>query len=106
MLGGFGDLVIEKHLFEQLLSGAHTREFNLDIRTFFETREADHVSREIHNLHRLAHIEHEQLATTALGPSLQNKLHGLGNRHEIATHVRMCHGHWAAVLNLAQEGWN
>ena len=47
-----------------------------------EAREPDQVAREIDDAHRLAHVEHEDLAALAHRTGLQHELRRLGNRHE------------------------
>ena len=53
-------------------------------------------SREVEDLHRLAHVEHEDLAAAADRAGLDHQRHGLRDRHEVARHLRVRDRHRAA----------
>ena len=63
-------------------------------------RELDHVAREIDDAHRLAHVEHEDLAAASLQPRLQQQLRRFRQRHEVARDLRMRDGDRAAARDL------
>src|SRR5437867_4180755 len=88
MTGRARMLVGGEQFFEELLPLAQAGKFYFDI-CFGKAREPDHVSRKIDDLHRLAHVEHEELAAFSHEGSLQHELRGLRNRHEIPRDVRM-----------------
>ena len=50
--------------------------------------EPDHVVREVDDAHRLAHVEHEDVAALPDAAGLHDELRGLGDRHEVARHAR------------------
>ena len=68
-----------------------------------EAREPDHLAREVDDLHRLAHVEHEDLAALAHQPGLQHELRRLRDRHEVALDVGMRDGDRAAARDLLAE---
>ena len=87
----------------QLFSWAQARILNFNILVRFEAGEADQVPGQGVDLHRLAHIQDEDLSALGVGASLHHQAHRLRDGHEIADDVRMGHGHGAALLNLAAE---
>ena len=66
-------------------------------------READHVVREVDDLHGLAHVEHEHVPARPSAPAWTIELDGLRDRHEVALHLRMGDGHRPAARDLAAE---
>ncbi len=68
-----------------------------------QARQADQVAREIDDLHRLAHVEHEDLAAAAHQPGLQHELRGLGDGHEVARDLGMRHRDRPAGRDLLAE---
>ena len=68
-----GLLGIGEQFFVELLARTQASVFDADL-GFARAREADHVAREIRDLHRLPHVEHENLATLAHRRRLQHQL--------------------------------
>ena len=71
MIGRSGGLALSPQLLVQLLAGPSPDEFDRDVvqpglairrQPRLLAREADHVAREVEDLHGLAHVEHEDLA--------------------------------------------
>ena len=54
--------------------------------------EADHVAREVDDLHRLAHVEDEHLAALPHRARLQDQPGRLGDQHEVARRLRVGDG--------------
>ena len=50
--------------------------------------EPDHVGRQVDDLHRIAHLEHEDLAARGQLARADDQLNGLRDRHEVAGHHR------------------
>jgi hypothetical protein len=89
--GLVGALLVGGELFEELLAGAHAGEGDLDVLARRLAREGDEVAREVDDLHRLAHVEDEDLPALAHGAGLQHELAGLGDGHEVPLHLRVRH---------------
>jgi hypothetical protein len=87
----------------QLLAGADADELDRDVALRLPAREPDHVVREVHDLHRLAHVEHEDVAALADRPGLDDELYGLRDGHEVALHVRVRDRDRPAPGDLAPE---
>ncbi|MNC74299.1 hypothetical protein D3C75_1256300 [compost metagenome] len=66
----------------------------------------NHLLGQFHNFHRLAHVQHEHIATLAHGAGLNYQLRGLGNGHEVAGDLGVGDGKRAARLDLLVEQWN
>ena len=58
---------------------------------------------QVEDAHRFAHVQHEDFPALAQGAGLQHELAGLGNRHEIAPHLRMRDGDRPAGGDLLLE---
>ncbi len=110
--GGDADLLVERglgvllggeHLLIELLAGAQTSVLDLDI---LRTAEEDHALGKVGNLHRLAHVEDEDLTTVAHGASLEDELAGLGDEHEVTDDFRIGDCDGTALFNLTFEEWN
>jgi hypothetical protein len=65
--------------------------------------QADQVARQVDDLHRLAHVQHQHLAAVADGRGLQHQARGLGDGHEVANDVRVGDGDRAAAGDLFLE---
>ena len=65
--------------------------------------EPDHLLREVEDLHRLAHVEHVDLAAAAHRARLHDERRRLRDRHEEARHLGVRDRHRAAALDLAAE---
>src|SRR5689334_12821692 len=77
----------------EFLAGPQPGKLNTDLLVRFEPCKLDELSSQIHNFHRLAHIESKDFSPCALGCALQNQADCLGDSHEIPGHFRMCHCH-------------
>src|SRR5690606_35099467 len=62
---------------------------NLDVLVRLEPGQAYEVGGQIHDPHRFAHVEDEDLTMPAERARLHDQLGGFGNGHEIAPHVGM-----------------
>ena len=62
-----------------------------------------HALCQVGNLHGLAHLEHEDLPTVALGTCLEHQFAGLGDEHEVTDDIRMGDGDRSTVLDLLLE---
>ena len=80
--------VLRPELLVQLLARPRADELDRDVRPGLLAREADHRVGEVGDLHRLAHVEHVDLAAAADRAGLDDQLDGLGDRHEVARHLR------------------
>ena len=96
-------LAVGPQLLVQLLARADADERDRDVRLGILAREADHVDRQVEDLHRLAHVEHVDLAAAADRAGLHDERHRLRDGHEVARHLRMGHRDGAALLDLAPE---
>src|SRR5207253_8034117 len=96
-------LALAEQLLVQLLPRARADERDRHLATRLLARERDHVPREVDDPHRLAHVEHEDLAAPADRARLDDELRGLRDRHEEARHLRMRHRHRPALLDLGRK---
>src|SRR5690606_3767946 len=67
------------------------------------SHQPNHATRQIHDPHRIAHVEDEYIAAPIHRARLQHQLRSLGNRHEVTLHVRVRHGHRTTALDLLLE---
>src|SRR5690606_16820172 len=65
--------------------------------------QADQVARQIDDLHRLTHVEHEDAAALSHHAGLQHQLRRFRNGHEVTADLRMGDGDGAAGGNLFAE---
>ncbi len=93
-------LLVVEHLLIELLTITKTRELNLHV---LGTRELNHSRSQVSNLHRLSHIEHEDLTTITLGSCLQHQLTGLRNQHEVTHNTLISYSHRTTIANLLTE---
>ena len=77
MRGLADGLVLAPELLVQLLAGAHADELDRDLAVGLLAREPDHAPREVEDLHRLAHVEDEDLAAAADRAGLDDERHRL-----------------------------
>ena len=94
-------LALVPELLVQLLAGPGADE--LDLRRRLLAGEADHVLGEVDDLHRLAHVEHVDLAAAADRAGLDDERRRLRDRHEVARHLGVRDGQRPAALDLAPE---
>ena len=59
--------------------------------------------REIDDLHRVAHLEHEHLAAHRQLARADDQLHRFGDRHEVARHPRVGDRDRPALRDLARK---
>src|SRR3954465_2306538 len=90
---------VGERLLVELLAGTKAAAFDPD-GVLRESRQADQLAREIVDLHRLTHVEDENLAAASHHRSLHDELRGFWNRHEIALHFRIRDGHRTAARDL------
>ena len=81
---------IHEDFFVKLFTRSQTSEFDFDVFIRNKAGHADHVPGEVEDLHRLAHVEDEDLAAFGVGTGLKDKTYRFWNRHEEADDVRMC----------------
>ena len=101
--GRLGNLFVVQHLLVELLTITQTRIFNLHVHG---ATQSDHALGQIGNLHRLTHIEDEDLSSLTHRTGLQHQLTGLGDEHEVAEDIRMRHGNRTTLSDLLTEQWN
>src|SRR5256885_12998785 len=90
-------------LLMQFFSGTYPRVDNRDIDFRTEAPHAYHFPSQIVDPNPLAHFEHENIPSTRKASGLNDESGGLGDVHEIAGHIRMCHRDRAAKINLSGE---
>ena len=98
--GREGTLAVIEHLLVELLSVAESGELDFHIGS---SGKLDHALGQIHDLHRLAHVEDEDFPALAHGAGLENQFAGLRDEHEEADDVRMGDGDRTAVRYLLLE---
>src|SRR5579872_3515074 len=96
-------LAFRKKLLVQTLSRAHSSFDNIDIFVRDESVQLDDSTSDIDDLHRLAHIEHEDLPVIAHDHGLQHERNRFWDRHKEALHVAVCDRDGPAVANLVNE---
>ena len=87
-------LLCRKQLLIELFAVAKSSELNLNI---LGSRERNHSSCQVNNLHRLAHIEHKYLASLAHCACLKHQLTSLRDEHEVAYYVGMGHSNGSTL---------
>ena len=90
-------------LLVQLFSRTQAGIGDRDIYAGLESGQLDQVSGQGIDLHGPAHIQHEDLAAMGVGPCQHHQAHRLGNGHKVADHIRVGHGHGAALGDLLLE---
>src|SRR6185312_8379400 len=98
-----GTLFEVAKLFVKLFARARARELNSDVFIRTQSGENNQIARQIHDAHRVAHIEHEHLTAAPHRRSLQDELACLWNRHEETLHFRMRYRYRAAREDLLFE---
>ena len=84
----------------QLLAGAQPRINDLDI---IPLRPADQKPRNVGDLHRRAHVQHQSFTAAPDGSGLQHQLARLRNRHEEPSDVGMSDRYRTTFLDLPRE---
>ena len=103
MISGLSKFFDIQQLLVQLLTMTQTRKFYLDIRT---PGKADHSLGQVHNTHRLTHIENIDLSPISHASGFKHQTTGFGDSHKIAYNFRMRHSHRASTLYLIAETRN
>ena len=85
--GRSGLLAVGPQLLVQLLTRAGADELDRDVPARLLAGEANHVVREVEDLHRLAHVEHEDVTRLADRAGLDDQLRSLRDRHEVPGHL-------------------
>src|SRR5581483_4615919 len=96
-------LALAPELLVQLLPGPDADELDRDVAVGLLAGEADHLPRELEDRDRLAHVEDEHLPGAADRARLDDQRDRLGDRHEVARHLRVGDADRAAALDLAAE---
>ena len=96
-------LGLREQLLVQLLSRPDTREHDLDVLVRTLPRHPDHVLGQLHDPHRLSHVQHTQIAILGHRPTVQHQTGRLRNTHEVPRHLRIRHRHRSARLDLLLE---
>ena len=87
-------------------AGPLTDELELDIALRLEAMKLDQIASELDDTHRLPHVEHEGIAGGGQHRRLQDQLHGLGNRHEVAHCLWIGNGQRASARKLPTKQGN
>ena len=96
----------------QLFARARAGEADLDILVRHQSREPDHLLRQIEDADRLSHVEHANTAGMALVTrlvhrcGLKHQRHRLAHGHEVTGHLGMGDGHRPAAGDLTLEQRN
>src|SRR5581483_3084479 len=90
------------------LAGANTGKDNLDVPFRLETAETDDTFGQVHDLHRLSHVEHIDRYVAVrrdrrMARGRNDKIARFADGHEVAHHVRMRDGDGTARLDLRLE---
>ena len=102
-MGGFACFLgVGEELFVELFARAQAGELDADL-IFAVARKTNHVARQIDDLHRLAHVEHKNLAALPHRGRLQHQLRRLGDGHEIAVDLGVGHRDRSAARDLLGE---
>src|SRR5215207_47236 len=96
-------LVRVEQLLVQLLARPRADHLDRDVALGLQSGEPDHVVRQLHDPHRLAHLEHEDLAALHERARPDHELDRLGDRHEVARHLAVRDRERAAGGDLAPE---
>ncbi|MNH29171.1 hypothetical protein D3C79_893840 [compost metagenome] len=101
-----------QQLLVEFLSRAQARKLdgNIPVRIMLgadaEAREVDHFLSQLHDPHRLPHVQHENISALPHGTGLYHQLRSFGNGHEIAGDLGMGYGERATGLDLLVEQRN
>ena len=104
VVGGGAQALLRHQLFlKQFFTGTQAGVFHLNVHIRLEARQLDEVAGQCVDLHRGAHVQHEDLAALRVGAGLQDQTHRLGDGHEIADDVRVGHCDRPAMGDLLFE---
>ena len=104
MQGRAGALLRIAKVLRQLLAGPGAREPDRDLAADDVARQPDHALGQIEDAHRLAHVEHEDLAAFGENRRLQHELDRLVDAHEEPGHPGIGDRDRAAAGDLEGEG--
>ena len=109
VVGGAGHavaLVIHQQFLVELFARAQTGDLDGNVHVRLVAIEADELLCQIHDAHRLAHVQHVDRARLRQRAGLQHQLRGLGDGHEVAGDVGVGQRDRAALTNLGLEQWD
>src|SRR5829696_5237123 len=92
------NLTFPEQLLMQLLPTAQAGELNRN------RRRGAYQLGYVEDSRRFSHIEDEGLTITPDAARSNNEMHRLGNRHEVASRVRMSYRNWSTRFDLSGEG--
>ncbi len=96
-------LFVHEELLVELLARAETYVLDLDVDIRGQSGESDEVPGHVVDLHRLAHIEDEDLAALRVMRRLEHQRDSLRNGHEVADDALVGDGHRTALCDLLLE---
>ncbi|SCV02306.1 hypothetical protein CNECB9_960031 [Cupriavidus necator] len=106
------DIAADQQFLIEFLPRAQADELDLDVPVrvlggaFHQPGHLDHGPGQIHDPHRLPHVQHEHLAAAGHRARLDHQLRGLGDQHEEADHIGVGDRDWPARFNLAAKQGN
>ena len=96
-------LFVHEELLVELLARAETHVLDLDVDIRGQSGESDEVPGHVVDLHRLAHVEDENLAALRVVRRLKHQRDGLRDGHEVADDTLVGDGHRTALCDLLLE---
>ena len=96
-------LFVHEELLVELLAWAETYVLDLDVDIRSQSGESDQVPGHVVDLHRLAHVEDEDLAALRVVRRLEHQGDGLRDGHEVADDTLVGDGHRTAFCDLLLE---
>lgn len=96
-------LFVHEELLVELLAWAETHVLDLDVDIRGQSGESDEVPGHVVDLHRLAHVEDEDLAALRVVRRLEHQGDGLRDGHEVADDPLVGDGHRTALCDLLLE---
>ena len=96
-------LFVHEELLVELLARAETHVLDLDVDIRGQSGESDQVPGHVVDLHRLSHVEDEDLAALRVVRRLEHQGDGLRDGHEVADDALVGDGHRTALRDLLLE---
>ena len=93
-------LLVHHQLFVELLAGAQAHHLDLHVHARLVAVKADELLGKVHDLDRLPHVQHIDVAAFGQGTGLQHQLGRLRDGHEVALDVLIGQGDRAALFDL------